>query len=145
MVQGRNENHSVRETYSEDCQLFTLSGCTKGNEEVINGTAATLEIFPDRCLYPEDILWNGSDKLSAAHLTETDSHGNIPGIHSSHLIRKLFPFYVAAFFKKNPTSLSLAGAYYFYYLRRPCLRNNSKRFMKLHILKGTTRYWGCIT
>jgi len=80
----------IRDTYSDTCPAFVLSGCVAGAETVINGTKATLEMFPDRTLFPEDVLWNGRNEDDT--VDENCSHTNVSGYHSSHLIRTTMTF-----------------------------------------------------
>ena len=61
----------IRDTYSDTCPIFTLSGNCEGVEIVVQNTSKTLKSFPDRSLYPADVVWNGN---------------NTTGYHSSHLI-----------------------------------------------------------
>jgi predicted ester cyclase len=51
----------IRRYYSDPCVVETPSGVTTSIEEVINGTKATLAIFPDRRLLAEDVIWSGDD------------------------------------------------------------------------------------
>ncbi|MBL8512471.1 MAG: ester cyclase [Betaproteobacteria bacterium] len=45
--------------YSDPCQVETPSSVSTRIEEVIEGTRATLTMFPDRRLLAEDIIWSG--------------------------------------------------------------------------------------
>ena len=86
----------IRYTYTQDCPVFTLSGCVFGAEVVIENTRRVLDIFPDRTLYPADILWNGKSEpkfIGNKICRKTvDNNGNVPGIHSSHLIKTSMTF-----------------------------------------------------
>jgi len=61
----------IKETYSDTCPVITLSGTCEGVETILKKRTDLLNQFPDRTLYPRDILWNGN---------------NTAGYHSSHLI-----------------------------------------------------------
>ncbi len=58
--------------YSADCPVYTLAGYTEGADAVTENTRRTLQSFPDRQLFAENIIWGGDDQR---------------GYHSSHLIR----------------------------------------------------------
>lgn len=47
----------IRRYYSEDCWVMTPAGIVTGVEPVITGTQATLDMFPDRELLGEDVIW----------------------------------------------------------------------------------------
>ena len=83
----------IKETYSEDCPVFTLAGCCNGYDVVIKNTRHTLSIFPDRTLYPEAVLWNGDNGDGNIVQEEEDGHGNIRGYHSSHLINSKMTYH----------------------------------------------------
>ena len=76
----------IKETYSKTCPIYTLQSCSTGHEIVIKNTRSTLNIFPDRTLYPEAVLWNGDNGNGVYTQDDDDRHGNIKGYHSSHLI-----------------------------------------------------------
>lgn len=47
----------VRRYYTDDCIIHTLSGPICGAETVVANTAATLQAFPDRRLFGDDVIW----------------------------------------------------------------------------------------
>ena len=47
-----------RTHYGEDCVVHTLAGETRGVDQVIANTLATLAEFPDRTLLGEDVIWS---------------------------------------------------------------------------------------
>lgn len=51
----------IRRYYSDPCTVETPSSVWTSIEDVINGTRATLEMFPDRRLLAEDIIYSGDD------------------------------------------------------------------------------------
>jgi predicted ester cyclase len=50
----------IRQYYSDDCAIYGLDGITHGAAEVVDGTRATLEGFPDRLLLAENVIWAGN-------------------------------------------------------------------------------------
>jgi predicted ester cyclase len=62
----------IHDYYTEDSVIHTSSGDIVGAETVVNNTAQQLSLFPDRRLFPDDIIWAGND---------------IDGFYSSHRIR----------------------------------------------------------
>ena len=46
--------------YSEDCPVFGLDGVTRGAQQMVEQTHATLNAFPDRLLIGDDVIWTGS-------------------------------------------------------------------------------------
>ena len=58
--EGR-EVHRIRDWYGDDCLVHTSMGPSHGIEPVIAATLATLDLFPERLLLPEDIVWSGDD------------------------------------------------------------------------------------
>ena len=61
----------IYDTYSHQCTVHTPYGVAYGTEDVVSGTVAVLAGFPDRRLFPEDIVWRGDDEA---------------GFYTSHLI-----------------------------------------------------------
>lgn len=49
----------IHEYYADDCVVYGLDGITHGAGEVVAGTWATLEAFPDRNLLAESVIWSG--------------------------------------------------------------------------------------
>lgn len=63
--------------YAPDLPMRFPSGIVRGNQNVINGTMATLAEFPDRKLLGEDVIWSGDDEvgfLSSHRLLCTGTH-----------------------------------------------------------------------
>jgi predicted ester cyclase len=58
--------------YSEDAFIHTPGGDIVGAKTVLANTVQQLALFPDRRLFPEDVIWSGND---------------IDGFYSSHRIR----------------------------------------------------------
>ena len=52
----------IHQYYGKDCIVWGLDGITHGAQEVVDGTWATLEAFPDRKLIAEHVIWAGSRK-----------------------------------------------------------------------------------
>ncbi len=50
----------IHQYYSADCVICGLDGITHGAAEVVDGTRATLEGFPDRLLLAENVIWAGN-------------------------------------------------------------------------------------
>ena len=46
--------------YSKDCPVFGLDGITRGAQQMVQQTRATLNAFPDRLLIGDDVIWAGS-------------------------------------------------------------------------------------
>jgi predicted ester cyclase len=68
---------TLNEYYAPDLPMRFPSGLVTGNQNVINGTMATLAEFPDRELMGEDVIWSGDDKegfLSSHRLLTTGTH-----------------------------------------------------------------------
>ena len=57
-----NDPALVRPYYTDDCLIHTLSGPIVGAETVVANTAATLEAFPDRRLFADDVIWSDEGK-----------------------------------------------------------------------------------
>jgi predicted ester cyclase len=51
----------IRDWYADDCLLHTTGGPVRGAQAIVAGTLDTLNVFPDRRLLPEDIIWSGDD------------------------------------------------------------------------------------
>jgi len=62
----------IRDYYTGDSVIHAPAGDTVGAEAVVNNTIQQLSLFPDRRLFPDDVIWAGND-------TE--------GFYSSHRIR----------------------------------------------------------
>ncbi|MEM6407762.1 MAG: ester cyclase [Pseudomonadota bacterium] len=63
--------------YAPDLPMRFPSGLVTGNQNVINGTMATLAEFPDRELLGEDVIWSGNEDagfLSSHRLLTTGTH-----------------------------------------------------------------------
>ncbi|PTX55530.1 SnoaL-like protein [Litoreibacter ponti] len=63
--------------YAEDLPMRFPSGLVRGNQNVINGTMATIAEFPDRQLLGEDVIWSGDEDagfLSSHRLLTTGTH-----------------------------------------------------------------------
>ena len=52
----------ISQYYADDCVVWGLDGITHGAAEVIDGTRATLDAFPDRLLLGEQVIWSGNRK-----------------------------------------------------------------------------------
>lgn len=65
--QGQVEK--INEYYSADCPVYTLTGITRGAEEVIANTRKTLKAFPDRRLIGDDVIWSkdGPGQFMSSH------------------------------------------------------------------------------
>ena len=61
----------IYDTYSHNCTVHTAYGTSYGVEDVVSGSVAMLAGFPDRAMFPEDVIWRGDDAS---------------GFHTSHLI-----------------------------------------------------------
>ncbi|CZF85886.1 nuclear transport factor 2 family protein [Grimontia marina] len=66
--EGRNLA-SLHDYYGEDIVVRSPAGLTIGNKDVIAQTAGTLNEFPDRTLYGEDVIWSGTpeDGMLSSH------------------------------------------------------------------------------
>jgi predicted ester cyclase len=62
----------IRDYYAEDSVIHAPAGDTIGVDAVVNNTVQQLSIFPNRRLFPEDVIWAGNDA---------------DGFYSSHRIR----------------------------------------------------------
>jgi predicted ester cyclase len=63
--------------YSDPCTVETPTGVTTTAQQVIDGTAATLAMFPDRRLLAEDIIFSGDEDggfLSSHRIVSTMTH-----------------------------------------------------------------------
>ena len=63
--------------YSEDIPVRSPMGVQRGNQEVIASTMATVNEFPDRELFGEDVIWSGSPEtqlLSSHRIITTATH-----------------------------------------------------------------------
>ncbi|MFK7902382.1 MAG: nuclear transport factor 2 family protein [Nitratireductor sp.] len=65
--------------YSEDIPVRSPMGVSIGNVPVMAATMATLNEFPDRTLYGEDVIWSGTPDtalLSSHRIVSTATHTN---------------------------------------------------------------------
>jgi predicted ester cyclase len=62
----------IYDYYAKDSVIHTPAGDVLGVQAVVDNTVQQLSLFPDRRLFPEDIIWAGDDKN---------------GFYSSHRIR----------------------------------------------------------
>ncbi len=63
--------------YSEDIPVRSPMGIQRGNQAVIASTMATINEFPDRQLFGEDVIWSGNEDdgfLSSHRLLTTATH-----------------------------------------------------------------------
>ena len=63
--------------YADDIPVRSPMGIQRGNQAVIASTLATINEFPDRCLYGEDVIWSGDENtgyLSSHRLITTATH-----------------------------------------------------------------------
>ena len=63
--------------YAPDIPVRSPDGVVIGNQAVIAATRATLDEFPDRQLYGEDVIWSGDDRtglLSSHRILSTATH-----------------------------------------------------------------------
>ncbi|MCY3879396.1 MAG: nuclear transport factor 2 family protein [Rhodobacteraceae bacterium] len=68
---------SLRQLYAEDIPVRSPSSVVVGNENVIAATLATLNEFPDRQLFGEDVIWDrtgGNSWLSSHRIYSTATH-----------------------------------------------------------------------
>jgi hypothetical protein len=68
---------TLRHTYAADIPVRSPMGVQRGNQAVIASTMATINEFPDRQLYGEDVIWSGdaeSGFLSSHRLLTTATH-----------------------------------------------------------------------
>jgi predicted ester cyclase len=67
----------IRRYYADPCIVETPTGVTTTAQQVIDGTAATLAMFPDRRLLAEDIIVSGDEDggfLSSHRIVSTMTH-----------------------------------------------------------------------
>ncbi|MEO0920931.1 MAG: nuclear transport factor 2 family protein, partial [Pseudomonadota bacterium] len=65
--------------YSADIPVRSPMGIQRGNKEVIASTMATINEFPDRELFGEDVIWSGDPEggfLSSHRLLTRATHSN---------------------------------------------------------------------
>lgn len=82
----------IRRYYSDPCIIETPSTVTSSIEDVINGTRATLEMFPDRRLLAEDIITSGDDEhgfLSSHRIISPMTHRG-PGAFGAPTDTKIY-------------------------------------------------------
>ncbi|MEM7469764.1 MAG: ester cyclase [Pseudomonadota bacterium] len=68
---------TLNEYYAPDLPMRFPSGLVTGNQNVINGTMATIAEFPDRELLGEDVIWLGDEEagfLSSHRILTTGTH-----------------------------------------------------------------------
>lgn len=64
----------VYDYYSHNCPIHTLAGESYGAEAAVQGTIKSLNAFPDRILYGDNVVWGGDDKeafYSSHRITST--------------------------------------------------------------------------
>ncbi|NIB40347.1 ester cyclase [Pseudomaricurvus alkylphenolicus] len=64
----------VYDYYSHNCPIHTLAGESYGAEAAVQGTIKSLNAFPDRILYGDNVVWGGNDKeafYSSHRITST--------------------------------------------------------------------------
>lgn len=50
----------INQYYAADTVVYGLDGITRGAAQMIDGTRAMLEAYPDRLLLADDVIWTGS-------------------------------------------------------------------------------------
>jgi hypothetical protein len=68
---------TLNRTYAPDIPVRSPMGVQRGNQAVIASTMATINEFPDRQLYGEDVIWSGDAQtgfLSSHRLLTTATH-----------------------------------------------------------------------
>ena len=50
----------INQYYAEDTVVYGLDGITRGAAQMVDGTRAMLEAYPDRLLLADDVIWAGS-------------------------------------------------------------------------------------
>ena len=50
----------INQYYGADTVVYGLDGITRGAAQMIAGTRAMLEAYPDRLLLPDNVIWSGS-------------------------------------------------------------------------------------
>jgi hypothetical protein len=68
---------TLHQTYAPDIPVRSPMGIQRGNQAVIASTMATINEFPDRQLYGEDVIWSGDAEtgyLSSHRLMTTATH-----------------------------------------------------------------------
>ena len=69
--------HKLNQYYHKNIIVRTPMGSQFGNQEVIASTIQTINEFPDRQLFAEDVIWDGNKKdgfLSSHRITTTATH-----------------------------------------------------------------------
>ena len=67
----------LNDYYGKNILVRSPMGITRGNQAVIDSTLATLDEFPDRELFAEDVIWCGDPKralLSSHRIVTTATH-----------------------------------------------------------------------
>lgn len=70
---------TLNDYYAKDIVVRSPMGIQKGNQEVIASTMATINEFPDRELFGEDVIWSGDADvgfLSSHRIISTATHSN---------------------------------------------------------------------
>ena len=52
----------INQYYGADINVYCLDGIVRGASQMITGTKAMLEAFPDRLLIPDDVIWSGNQQ-----------------------------------------------------------------------------------
>lgn len=70
---------TLKHYYAGDIVVRSPMGIQQGNDQVIAATMATLNEFPDRQLFGEDVIWSGDAEigfLSSHRIISTATHSN---------------------------------------------------------------------
>ena len=59
-IWGEGGVELIHQYYAADSIVWGLDGITHGAAEVVDGTRATLQGFPDRLLLAENVVWSGN-------------------------------------------------------------------------------------
>ncbi len=51
---------TILDYYGKDIEVFSLEGITHGAANMVTGTLATMNAFPDRLLLGDDVIWSGN-------------------------------------------------------------------------------------
>ena len=68
---------TLNHTYAPDIPVRSPMGIQRGNQQVIAATMATINEFPDRELFADDVIWSGTPEthlLSSHRLISTGTH-----------------------------------------------------------------------
>ena len=83
----------IRGTYAEDVYMHLGLATYRGRDRVIDGTLDTLQAFPDRVPYGEEVIWSrakGNKFFSSHRLGSTATHRGAHAIYGSPTGRKIF-------------------------------------------------------